>query len=96
MRDRDEVKVFLYLSIVSLNWHTAKPGLGRGPGLGPVQNPGLEKNPDSTLGLTFEKSRTCLHKTRTQLMKKTDFKTGLIKKRGFKSVAHQSVICLYT
>ena len=30
---------------------------------------GLEKNPDSTLGLTFEKNRTCLHKTRTRLIK---------------------------
>ena len=50
--------------------------------------PGLEKNPDSTLGLTFEKSRT-------RLIKKIEFKTGLIKKRGFKSVARQSVICLY-
>ena len=50
------------------------------------EKPGLEKNPDSTLGLTFEKSRTCLHKTRTGLIKKTDFKTGLIKKRGFTPV----------
>ena len=57
--------------------------------------PGLEKNPDSTLGLTFEKSRTCLQKTRTRLIKKTEFKTGLIKKRGSKSVARQSVICLH-
>ena len=48
--------------------------------------PGLEKNPDSTLGLTFGKSRTCLHKTRTRLIKKTEFKTGLIKKRGFKNI----------
>ena len=32
--------------------------------------PGLEKNPDSTLGLTFGKSRTCLHKIRTRLIKK--------------------------
>ena len=36
--------------------------------------PGLEKNPYSTLGLTFEKSRTCLHKTRTRLIKKPEFK----------------------
>ena len=57
--------------------------------------PGLEKNPDSTLGLTLEKSRTCLQKTRTRLIKKTEFKTGLIKKRSFKSVARQSVICLH-
>ena len=57
--------------------------------------PGLEKNPDLTLGLTFEKSRTCLQKTRTRLIKKTEFKTGLIKKHGFKSVARQSVICLH-
>ena len=57
--------------------------------------PGLEKNPDSTLGLTFEKSRICLQKTRTRLIKKTEFKTGLIKKPGSKSVARQSVICLH-
>ena len=31
---------------------------------GNTARPGLVKSPDSTLGLTFEKSRTCLHKTR--------------------------------
>ena len=83
MRDRDEVKVFLYLSIgkSKFAYRETRTGLGLGPGLGPVQNPGFEKNPDSTLGLTFEKSRTCLHKTRTQLIKKTEFKTGLIHDR---------------
>ena len=41
--------------------------------------PGLEKNPDSTLGLTFEKSRTCLHKTRTRLIKKLNSKLDSLK-----------------
>ena len=34
------------------------------------EKPGL-----AILGLTFEKSRTYLHKTRTRLIKKTEFKT---------------------
>ena len=41
--------------------------------------PGLEKNPDSTLGLTFEKSRTCLHKTRIRLIKKLNSKLDSLK-----------------
>ena len=40
---------------------------------------GLEKNPDSTLGLTFEKSRTCFHKTRTRLIKKPNSKLDSLK-----------------
>ena len=99
MRDRDEVKVFLYLSIgkSKLAYRETRTGLGLGlgPGLGPVQNPDSRKTRTRHSDLPSKKPDLSPQSS-DSINKKTEFKTGLIKKRGFKSVAHQSVICLYT
>ena len=82
MRDPDEVKVFLYLS-------TGKSKLAyRETRTWTREKPGLDTR-------TYLRKKPDLSPQNPDSIKKTEFKTGLIKKHGFKSVAYQSVICLY-
>ena len=73
MRNFTHVNTTLFAMDAAINWAAALLGILRNPDRIRTQTrtrtgrkPGLDKNPDPTLGLTFRKKRTGFYKTRTR------------------------------
>ena len=80
------VTEYLFSDALLSAYCETRTGLGLGPGLGPVQNPDSRKTRTRHSDLPSEKAGLVSTKPGTRLIKKTEFKTGLIKKRSFTPV----------
>ena len=92
--------IVLRKCLLSSTWHTAKPGPDSEPDSDPDSNPyktRTREKPGFDTRTYLRKKPDLSPQNPDSINKKTEFKTRLIKKRSFKSVARQPVILrLYT